>query len=174
VLSDKSSVHVSAHPNAGLPNEFGQYDQSAAYIAAIIEEFIESNFVNIIGGCCGTTPDHIKAIAEVAKKGPPRKLPSVNENLIISGLEPLELRPNTNFVNIGERTNVAGSKKFLRLIKEENYEEAITVALEQVEGGAQVIDINMDDGMLEGKEAMVNFLKLDRSRTRYCASAYND
>ncbi|MFP5470207.1 MAG: methionine synthase [Bacteroidia bacterium] len=159
-LSEKAHFKVSAHPNAGLPNEFGQYDQSPDYMAKVIEEFLQNNFVNIIGGCCGTTPEHIKAIADVAKKYPPRKLPEPSKNLKLSGLEVLEVRPESNFINIGERTNVAGSKAFLRLIKEEQFEEALAVAREQVEGGAQIIDINMDDAMLDGKEAMVNFLHL--------------
>jgi 5-methyltetrahydrofolate--homocysteine methyltransferase len=159
-LAEKAHFKVSAHPNAGLPNEFGQYDQSPDYMAKVIEEFLQNNFVNIIGGCCGTTPEHIKAIADVAKKYPPRKLPEPSKNLKLSGLEVLEVRPESNFINIGERTNVAGSKAFLRLIKEEQFEEALAVAREQVEGGAQIIDINMDDAMLDGKEAMVKFLHL--------------
>jgi 5-methyltetrahydrofolate--homocysteine methyltransferase len=159
-LAEKAHFKVSAHPNAGLPNEFGQYDQSPGYMAKVIEEFLQNNFVNIIGGCCGTTPEHIKAIADVAKKYPPRKLPEPSKNLKLSGLEVLEVRPESNFINVGERTNVAGSKAFLRLIKEEQFEEALAVAREQVEGGAQIIDINMDDAMLDGKEAMVKFLHL--------------
>jgi 5-methyltetrahydrofolate--homocysteine methyltransferase len=159
-LAEKAHFKVSAHPNAGLPNEFGQYDQTPDYMAKVIEEFLQNNFVNIIGGCCGTTPEHIKAIADVAKKYPPRKLPEPSKNLKLSGLEVLEVRPESNFINIGERTNVAGSKAFLRLIKEEQFEEALAVAREQVEGGAQIIDINMDDAMLDGKEAMVKFLHL--------------
>ena len=160
ILADKASFHVSAHPNAGLPNEFGEYDESPEMMASTIGEFLDSNFVNIIGGCCGTTPDHIAAIAiEVAKKKP-RVRPAKNTNMELSGLEMLEIRPDSNFINVGERTNVAGSKKFLRLIKEEQFEEALSVAREQVEGGAQIIDINMDDGMLDGKESMVKFLHL--------------
>jgi 5-methyltetrahydrofolate--homocysteine methyltransferase len=159
-LAEKAHFKVSAHPNAGLPNEFGQYDQSPDYMAKVIEEFLQNNFVNIIGGCCGTSPEHIKAIADVAKKYPPRKLPEPSKNLKLSGLEVLEVRPESNFINIGERTNVAGSKAFLRLIKEEQFEEALAVAREQVEGGAQIIDINMDDAMLDGKESMVKFLHL--------------
>ena len=160
VLSDKSPFNVSAHPNAGLPNEFGEYDQSAKYMAEVIEDFLKNGFVNIIGGCCGTTPQHIKAIADVALKYTPRKKPEIKKYLRLSGLEPLTLTPETNFINIGERTNVAGSKKFLRLIKDGNFEAALEIARNQVEGGAQIIDINMDDGLLDGVESMVKFLKL--------------
>ena len=159
-LSEKSPFFVSAHPNAGLPNEFGGYDQSAIYMAEIIEDFLENNFVNIIGGCCGTTPDHIREIAKVAAQYPPRIIPERSALMRISGLEPLTIRPDSNFINIGERTNVSGSRKFLRLIKEGAFEEAIEIARKQVEGGAQIIDINMDDGLIEGKEAMTTFLNL--------------
>ena len=159
-LSDKAPFHVSAHPNAGLPNEFGAYDQSARYMANVIEDFLENGFCNIIGGCCGTTPEHIKAIAEVAKKYPPRQIPQIEKHMRLSGLEPLTVLPTSNFINVGERTNVAGSKKFLRLIQQGEFDEALAIALHQVEGGAQIIDINMDDGMIDGKEAMVKFLNL--------------
>ena len=147
-LADKAPFHVSAHPNAGLPNEFGQYDQAPNYMGSVIEEFLSSGFCNIIGGCCGTTPPHIKAIAEVAAKYPPRQIPTVEPFMRLSGLEPLNVLPTSNFINIGERTNVAGSKKFLKLIQEDKYDEALSIARHQVEGGAQIIDINMDDGMM--------------------------
>jgi 5-methyltetrahydrofolate--homocysteine methyltransferase len=159
-LADKAPFHVSAHPNAGLPNEFGQYDQAPNYMGSVIEEFLSSGFCNIIGGCCGTTPPHIKAIAEVAAKYPPRQIPTVEPFMRLSGLEPLNVLPTSNFINIGERTNVAGSKKFLKLIQEDKYDEALSIARHQVEGGAQIIDINMDDGMIDGKAAMVKFLQL--------------
>lgn len=159
-LADKTDFYVSAYPNAGLPNEFGEYDEEAAETASQLEEFIGSELVNFVGGCCGTTPDHIRAIAEVAKKYPPRIPKPINELPNYSGLEPLWVRPESNFVNVGERTNVTGSIKFKRLIKEEQYEEAISVALSQVEGGAQVIDVNMDEGMIESEEVMTRFLNL--------------
>ena len=159
-LSKIANVFVSLYPNAGLPNEFGGYDESPEAMAKVLDEFAKEGFFNIIGGCCGTTPDHIKAFAEIAKKYPPRKIPAIQPYLRLSGLEPLTLRPETNFVNIGERTNVTGSKKFARLIKENKYEEALSVARDQVENGAQVIDINMDEGLINSEEAMTKFLNL--------------
>ncbi|KAF0141023.1 MAG: methionine synthase [Stygiobacter sp.] len=159
-LSRISGVFVSLYPNAGLPNEFGGYDESPEAMAKVLDEFAKEGFFNIIGGCCGTTPDHIKAFAEIAKKYPPRKISEIQPYLRLSGLEPLTLRPETNFVNIGERTNVTGSKKFARLIKENKYEEALSVARDQVENGAQVIDINMDEGLINSEEAMTKFLSL--------------
>ena len=159
-LSKIANVFVSLYPNAGLPNEFGGYDESPEAMAKVLDEFAKEGFFNIIGGCCGTTPDHIKAFAEIAKKYPPRKIPVIQPYLRLSGLEPLTLRPETNFVNIGERTNVTGSKKFARLIKENKYEEALSVARDQVENGAQVIDINMDEGLINSEEAMTKFLNL--------------
>lgn len=161
VLAKKAPFGVSAHPNAGLPNAFGGYDESAAEMAAQIQEYVDLGLVNIIGGCCGTRPSHIEAIAAIAAKASPRKI--IQKQLgpmQLSGLEPLILTPDLNFVNVGERTNVAGSKMFLRLIKEELYDQALAVAREQVENGAQIIDINMDDGLIDGEEAMVNFLNL--------------
>ncbi len=159
-LSRVSTSFISAYPNAGLPNEFGEYDQSPRQMAELIRPFLEDGIVNVIGGCCGSTPDHIQAIAEVAAEFPPRTLPELPQRPNFSGLEALVVTENTNFINVGERTNVTGSRKFLRLIKEENFEEALSVARQQVEGGAQIIDINMDEGMLESKEAMVRFLNL--------------
>ncbi|MDB9726639.1 methionine synthase [Flavobacteriaceae bacterium] len=161
VLAKKAPFGVSAHPNAGLPNAFGGYDESAAEMAAQIQEYVDLGLVNIVGGCCGTRPTHIEAIAAIAAKASPRKI--IQKQLgpmQLSGLEPLILTPDLNFVNVGERTNVAGSKMFLRLIKEELYDQALAVAREQVENGAQIIDINMDDGLIDGEEAMVNFLNL--------------
>jgi 5-methyltetrahydrofolate--homocysteine methyltransferase len=159
-LSNMAECYTSAHPNAGLPNELGEYDQSAKQMAELIESFLKKGFVNIIGGCCGTRPDHVKAIAEVATNYSPRKIPVHNPVSRFSGLELLEVTKNTNFVNIGERTNVAGSRKFARLIREEKYDEALDVARNQVDGGAQVIDVCMDDAMLDDEKAMVNFLNL--------------
>jgi 5-methyltetrahydrofolate--homocysteine methyltransferase len=159
-LSNKANLFVSVYPNAGLPNEFGEYDESPEAMAKVLKEFGDEGFFNIVGGCCGTTPDHIKAFAEIAQEIKPRIIPEINPYLRLSGLEPLILRPDTNFVNIGERTNVTGSKKFARLIKENNYEEALSVARQQVENGAQIIDINMDEGMIDSEAAMVKFLNL--------------
>jgi 5-methyltetrahydrofolate--homocysteine methyltransferase len=158
ILSNMAPFAVSAHPNAGLPNQFGQYDQSATIMADIIEGFLEDGLVNIVGGCCGTTPEHIERIAHLAGKYTPRNIPQPSKNTFLSGLEHLEIRPDSNFINIGERTNVAGSAKFARLIKEEKYEEALSIALDQVENGAQVIDICMDDAMIEAPKAMTSFL----------------
>lgn len=159
-LAEKSELLVSAHPNAGLPNEFGEYDETPESTAIQIEEFLKEDLINIIGGCCGTTPDHIKAIADVAGKYKPR-VPPVTEHLPrYAGLEPLVVFKESNFVNVGERTNVTGSAKFKKLIKEEKYEDALAIARHQVEGGAQVIDVNMDEGMLDSEEVMKKFLHL--------------
>ena len=159
-LADKSPFYVSAYPNAGLPNQFGEYDESPEMMGHQICDFLEHGFLNIVGGCCGTTPDHIRHIADLAQKSKPRKRENKEALLKLSGLEALTLRTDSNFMNIGERTNVTGSKKFLRLIKEDRYEEALSVAREQVEGGAQVIDINMDEGMIDAPVAMERFLNL--------------
>ncbi len=159
-LAKESPFLVSAHPNAGLPNEMGEYDQTPAEMAVIVEDFLQNGFMNIIGGCCGTTPAHIAEIAKVAAKYKPRIIPVFEPIQKLSGLEPLKITKETNFVNIGERCNVTGSKKFARLIREGNYDEAISVAREQVEGGAQVIDVNLDEGMIDGVEAMKTFLNL--------------
>ncbi|MFC5536357.1 methionine synthase [Rhodocytophaga aerolata] len=159
-LAQKAPFYTSAHPNAGLPNEFGEYDETPEHMATIIEDFLQHNFINVIGGCCGTTPDHIKAIADVAANYSPRQVPTNDHLPKFSGLEPLKIFPGANFVNIGERTNVTGSKAFARLIKAGNFEEALSVARNQVEGGAQVIDVNMDEGMLDSEAAMVTFLNL--------------
>ena len=159
-LSNKGSFYISAYPNAGLPNQFGEYDQDAHTMGHQIEDFLKAGFINIVGGCCGTTPDHIRRIAELAKTAKPRKKPQRDTLMHLSGLEPLTLRPESNFMNVGERTNVTGSRKFLRLINEHKYEEALSIAREQVEGGAQVIDVNMDEGMLDSETAMTTFLNL--------------
>ncbi|MBL4820201.1 MAG: homocysteine S-methyltransferase family protein, partial [Gammaproteobacteria bacterium] len=151
---------LSTHPNAGLPNEFGEYDQSPDEMAAIIEEFASQGFLNIVGGCCGTNPEHIRAIVKAVEKYPPRKLPTIEPKCRLSGLEALNIDANSLFVNVGERTNVTGSARFARLIREEDYDTALDVALEQVESGAQIIDINMDEGMLDSLGAMERFLLL--------------
>jgi 5-methyltetrahydrofolate--homocysteine methyltransferase len=159
-LANIADCHTSLYPNAGLPDEMGEYNETPEFMADQLQDYAESNFVNLVGGCCGTTPEHIEAIAEAAKECSPREIPDQEPYLRLSGLEPLVVRPTTNFVNIGERTNVMGSRKFKRLIKNEKYEEALSVARQQVENGAQIIDINMDEGMLESEEVMVDFLQL--------------
>ena len=159
-LSRVASCRVSAHPNAGLPNEFGAYDQTAEEMAEIVREFATSGFVNIIGGCCGTSPAHIEAIAKAMEGVAPRIVPEIKPALRLSGLEPFNVDETSLFVNVGERTNVTGSAKFRRLIKEESFEEALQVARDQVENGAQIIDINMDEGMLDSEQAMITFLNL--------------
>jgi 5-methyltetrahydrofolate--homocysteine methyltransferase len=159
-LANKAETHVSAHPNAGLPNAFGEYDELPSQTAAIIEEFAQSGFLNIVGGCCGTTPGHIAAIAKAVAGYAPRVIPDIPKACRLSGLEPFTIDRSSLFVNVGERTNITGSAKFARLIREDNYTEALEVALQQVEAGAQVIDINMDEGMLDSKKAMVTFLNL--------------
>ena len=159
-LSRVAACRVSAHPNAGLPNEFGEYDQTPAEMAEIVKEFATSGFLNIIGGCCGTSPEHIAAIVQAMDGVQPRVIPQIKPALRLSGLEPFSVDENSLFVNVGERTNVTGSARFRRLIKEENFEEALQVARDQVENGAQVIDINMDEGMLDSEQAMITFLNL--------------
>lgn len=158
--SAKVPCYVSTHPNAGLPNEFGEYDQTPEEMASVIGEFAEQGFVNIVGGCCGTTPDHIKAIVEKVSTIVPRNLPIIKPACRLSGLEAFNINNDTLFVNVGERTNITGSEKFARLIRDENYDEALDVARQQVEAGAQIIDINMDEGMLDSKGAMERLLKL--------------
>ena len=159
-LSKIAPFPVSVYPNAGLPNQFGEYDETPAQTGAYMHEFIENQFVNIVGGCCGTTPDHIREIARQAAKGRRRQVPQKPHISEVSGLEPLKIDREKNFINIGERTNVSGSRKFARLIREGNYEEALSVAKSQVEGGAQVLDVNLDDGMLDAEKEMVRFLNM--------------
>lgn len=159
-ISDKADVFVSAHPNAGLPNAFGEYDETPEQTAEFLREFAESGLINITGGCCGTTPAHIAAIYNAVKDITPRQIPEIAPACRLSGLEPFNIEANSLYVNVGERTNVTGSKKFARLIREQNYAEALDIARSQVEGGAQVIDINMDEGMLDSEGAMVTFLNL--------------
>ena len=159
-MSRICEVYTSAHPNAGLPNEMGGYDLEADEMAIAIGEWADSGFLNIVGGCCGTTPDHIRAFANIVADKKPRVVPELPVECRLSGLEPFNIGPDSLFVNVGERNNVTGSALFKRLIKEEDYEQALTVAMHQVENGAQIIDINMDEGMLESKEAMVKFLNM--------------
>ncbi len=159
-LSRISETHVSAYPNAGLPNEFGEYDESPEFMAAEIGEWAANGWLNIVGGCCGTTPEHIEAIAGAVSGHPPRELPDLEPRLRLSGLEAVNIGPDSLFVNVGERTNVTGSARFKDLILGDDYETALEVARSQVENGAQVIDVNMDEGMLDGEEAMVEFLNL--------------
>jgi len=159
-LSKVANCFVSAYPNAGLPNEFGEYDQGAEEMSQYIRDFASSHFVNFIGGCCGTTPEHIAAMVKGVQGVKPREIPAGIGYSQLSGLEPLVIRPDTNFVNVGERTNVTGSRKFARLIKEGDLAEALSVAQHQVEGGAQIIDVNMDEGLLDSEQAMQDFLNL--------------
>jgi len=159
-LSRIANTCVSAHPNAGLPNEMGQYDQRPQEMAVLIKEFADSGFLNIVGGCCGTTPEFIRAIIDALKDCPPRDIPKLTPACHLSGLEPLTISDDSLFVNIGERTNVTGSARFAELIRNQNYDAALEVARQQVDAGAQIIDINMDEGMLDSKEAMVQFLNL--------------
>jgi 5-methyltetrahydrofolate--homocysteine methyltransferase len=157
-LSLKTSWAVSAYPNAGLPDHLGCYNETPAQMADRIRDFAENSFVNIVGGCCGTTPEHIRAIADAVRNIVPRRAPERKTDTVVSGLDALFIRPEANFINIGERTNVAGSKKFARLIREKKYEEALSVAREQVENGAQIIDVNLDDAMLDAEKEMTVFL----------------
>jgi len=159
-LSRIAECYVTAHPNAGLPNAFGEYDLEAKEMAEHIGEWARSGFLNIVGGCCGTTPAHIAAMVKAVEGVPPRVIPEIPVACRLAGLEPLTIDPKTLFVNVGERTNVTGSARFKRLIKEEKYAEALAVARQQVESGAQIIDINMDEGMLDAEAAMVRFLNL--------------
>ena len=151
-------MFISAYPNAGLPNEFGQYDETA-HDGDQVDDFMKAGLVNIVGGCCGTTPEHIKCIADKAAKYPARLIP-VDPDMRLSGLEAVTIKPESIFVNVGERTNITGSPKFSKLILAEDYEAALAVALQQVEGGAQVININMDEGMIDSEAVMVKFLNL--------------
>ncbi len=159
-LSGLAPVYLSCYPNAGLPNAFGEYDQSPQAMASVLEEYAANGWLNIVGGCCGTTPGHIRTIAEAVRPCKPRTPPPPRSNTCLSGLEALVIRPETNFVNIGERTNVTGSRKFARLITEGRFEDALAVARQQVENGAQVIDVNMDEAMLDSEQAMTRFLNL--------------
>ena len=159
-LSRVAGCYISVYPNAGLPNEMGGYDESPEFMGEQLKAFLDDNYVNILGGCCGTTPEHIQVFANLAAQYTPREIPEIEPLLRLSGLEPMTLTKEMGFVNVGERTNVTGSKKFLKLIKNRDFEEALSIARDQVEGGANVLDINMDEGMLDGVEAMTTFLNL--------------
>ncbi len=159
-LSRIADTFVSVHPNAGLPNAFGEYDESPDEMLSEIAEWVDSGFVNVVGGCCGTTPDHIRVIREGIIEKAPRQIPDLPIECRLAGLEPLNIGSQTLFVNVGERTNVTGSARFRRLIKEGDYETALEVARQQVDNGAQIIDINMDEGMLDAEAAMIRFLNL--------------
>jgi len=159
-LAAAADTLVSAHPNAGLPNEFGGYDETPESMAAMIEEFARSGLVNIVGGCCGTKPEHIKAFGRAIKGVPPRAVPEKPKYMRLSGLEPFTLTPDLNFINVGERTNITGSAKFRKLIAANDYEQALEVARSQVENGAQIIDINMDEGLIDSEAAMARFVNL--------------
>ncbi|MEE2823011.1 MAG: methionine synthase [Acidobacteriota bacterium] len=159
-LSEIADTYICSYPNAGLPNEFGEYDQTPEQMTQLLEEFAQSGLVNLLGGCCGTTPEYIKAIASVVAGLPPRQIPTIEPQCRLSGLEPLNIGKDSLFVNIGERTNITGSQRFADLIIAEDYEKALEVASQQVNSGAQMIDINMDHGMLQSKQAMTKFLNL--------------
>ncbi|MDP3353416.1 MAG: methionine synthase [Flavobacteriaceae bacterium] len=159
-LSAKSPFNLCVFPNAGLPNHFGEYDENPEKMGVYIKDFLDHQFVNIVGGCCGTTPAHIAEFSKFIENAHPRIVPEESHQLKLSGLEPLTIFPGSNFINIGERTNVAGSRKFARLIAEDNYEAALSVARDQVEGGAQILDINMDDAMIDSEKAMEKFLHM--------------
>lgn len=160
ILSESAHCYINVHPNAGLPNELGEYDDSPSHMAGILADFAKDGLVNIVGGCCGTTPEHLKAIVEAVSPFKPRKINKKKRSTFLSGLEPLEINKDSLFVNVGERTNVTGSAKFRRLITNKEYEKALEVALNQVENGAQVIDVNVDEAMLNSEEEMVIFLNL--------------
>ncbi len=160
MLAQVADVFVSCHPNAGLPNAFGGYDEGPAEMSEMLGEFARAGLLNLVGGCCGTTPAHIRAIADAVAGCPPRPLPQLERHTRLSGLEPFVITPETNFVNVGERTNVTGSAQFKKLILENRYDDALAVARQQVENGAQVIDVNMDEGMLDAEAAMSRFLRL--------------
>ncbi len=159
-LSEITHLYTISYPNAGLPNAFGEYEETPDITASLLEEFAREGWVNIVGGCCGTTPDHIAAIAEAVRDIPPRRPPKPSTYPMFSGLEPLIIRPDSNFIMVGERTNVAGSRRFARLIRSGNYEEALEVARQQIANGANIIDINMDEALLDSVEAMRQFLRL--------------
>ncbi|MCZ6800475.1 MAG: homocysteine S-methyltransferase family protein, partial [Nitrospirae bacterium] len=159
-LAGVAPVYISCYPNAGLPNAFGGFDETPERMGADLQDFASQGWLNVVGGCCGSTPDHIRAIANAVKQEAPHVPVEVSHVTRLSGLEPFSISPEVNFVNIGERTNVTGSPKFAKLILNGDFEEALAVARQQVEGGAQIIDVNMDEGMLDSEQAMVTFLHL--------------
>ena len=159
-LSNLADCHISIYPNAGLPNQFGEYDDTPEYMASVLKQFASDGLLNIVGGCCGSTPKHITAIQQAVENIPPRKIPTIEKLTRLSGLEPMVIRKDSLFVNIGERTNVAGSARFAKLIRAGEFEMALDIAMQQVRNGAQIIDVNMDDALLDGKESMITFLNL--------------
>ncbi|MEZ6124924.1 MAG: dihydropteroate synthase [Planctomycetaceae bacterium] len=159
-LSDRATRYVSCYPNAGMPDGMGGFDSTADEFAGVVHDLAKSGLINVVGGCCGTTPDYIRAVSKAVEGIKPRKVPQGNGWSTYSGFDFLELRPESNFLNVGERTNVTGSRRFARLIREEKYDEAIEVARAQVEGGAQVVDVNMDEGLLDGPRCMEKYLWL--------------
>jgi 5-methyltetrahydrofolate--homocysteine methyltransferase len=159
-ISHKAPFYISAHPNAGLPNQFGEYDETPEIMSGYIKKYLDNSYVNIIGGCCGTTPEHIKAFVKIASAAKPHQVVKEDKITRLSGLEPVTISAASNFINIGERCNVSGSRKFARLIAEKKYEEALSIARDQAENGAQVIDVSMDDAMLDAEKEMVTFLNL--------------
>lgn len=167
-LSKLAPVFISCHPNAGLPNAFGQYEQTPAEMASTLKEFVDSGWLNVVGGCCGTTAEHIRAFAEMVQGAKPRVRPSIEPFTRLSGQEALTIRPETNFINIGERTNVTGSRKFAKLIRDGKFDEGLAIAAEQVQNGAAIIDINMDDALLDGEAAMTRFLNLIAAEPDIC------
>ncbi|MGH9424639.1 MAG: homocysteine S-methyltransferase family protein, partial [Thermoanaerobaculia bacterium] len=159
-LAAIAPVYISCYPNAGLPNALGEYDQTPAEMAALLHEYAGNNWINLVGGCCGTTPDYIRAIAETVKEFPPRVPPVVEKHLRLSGLEALTVRPDSNFIMVGERTNVTGSPKFAQLVKANELEPALAIAKQQIDGGANILDVNMDEGLLDSEKVMTHFLHL--------------
>jgi len=159
-LSGLAPLYIALYPNAGLPNEFGEYDETPEQMGSVLEEFSDSGFVNLVGGCCGTGPNHIRKFAEIMKDKPPRSVPDVPQFTAFSGLEAMVIRPDSNFINVGERCNVAGSRRFARLIKNRDYESALRIAREQVQNGAQILDINMDEALLDSERVMGDFINL--------------
>ena len=159
-LAENSDVFISAHPNAGLPNEFGEYDQDAEMMGELVKDFADRGYINILGGCCGTTPAHIKRMVEIVQEIKPHEKTEQKPYTNLAGLDPLQITPEVNFINIGERTNITGSRKFARLIREENYDEAVSIAIDQVVNGAQVVDVNLDEGMIDSEKVMEKFLNL--------------
>ena len=167
-IGQLTDLPISIYPNAGLPNELGEYDELPQETASLLKDLIHGGYVNIVGGCCGTSHEHIRAIANTIQDAKPHKSTHITTETVLAGLEPLHINKSVNFINIGERTNVAGSRKFARLIREEKYEEALSIARQQVENGAQIVDVNLDDGLLDGEKEMDRFLKLIGSEPDIC------
>src|SRR5437762_8291243 len=159
-LATLAPCYLSCYPNAGLPNALGEYDQTPAEMAALLREYASNNWINLVGGCCGTTPDYVRAIAETVKDFPPRVPPQIEKHLRLSGLEALTVTPESNFIVVGERTNVTGSPKFAQLVKAGDLEPALAIARQQIDGGANILDVNMDEGLLDSEKVMAEFLNL--------------